>query len=47
MSIFAVEYCLVSNTSEMIYHHGASLSKKLTADILICTQQERNKLNLM
>ena len=29
-------------TSEMIHHHGASLSKQATADLLIChgTQQD-------
>ena len=33
---------LCTNTSEMIHHHGVSLSKQETADLLIChgTQQD-------
>ena len=34
--------CLCVYTSEMIHHHGASLSKQQTADLLLChgTQQD-------
>ena len=32
----------INHTSEMIYHHGVSLSKQQTADLLLChaTQQD-------
>ena len=37
----------INHTSEMIHHHGASLSKQQTADLLLChsTQQDSSLLS--